>query len=105
VKRCSSNLKKKCSSDTSNDFSIKEFKAKKSRSTLENNKEKFSKLVVPVHPYRRDIPRSNKADEKEPKIKYFKPASVEKEEFFLEAANTYKHKLCISIARYNDIKS
>ena len=76
-----------------------------SKSVSENNKIKFSKFVVPVHPYKIDIPNKSKAEENEPKIKYFKPASVEKDEFFLDAAKTYKHKLCISIAKYNEIKS
>lgn len=60
---------------------------------------------MPVHPYNNEAPNKNKADEKEPKIKYFNPASKEKEEFFLEAAKTYKHKLCTSIAKYKEIMS
>ena len=51
------------------------------------------------------MPKSNKADENEPRIKYLSPASVEKEEFFFDAAKTYKHKLCSSIDRYNEIIS
>ena len=73
--------------------------------SAENNKERSWKFVVPVHPYKIEIPNNNKAEEKEPKIKYFNPASVEKVESFFAAARTYKHKLCISIARYNESKS
>jgi hypothetical protein len=70
-----------------------------------NNMDKSSKLVVPVHPYINEIPKRRSAEEKEPKIKYFSPASVEKVESFLAAAKTYKHKLCNSIAKYKEIKS
>lgn len=52
--------------------------------------------------YKNEIPNNNNAEEKEPKIKYFNPASVEKDESFFAAAKTYKHKLCISMARYNE---
>jgi hypothetical protein len=51
------------------------------------------------------MPKRRSAEEKEPKIKYFKPASVEKVESFFDAAKTYKHRLCNSIARYKEIRS
>lgn len=64
-----------------------------SKRNSEKNSIMLKKLVVPVHPYSNDDPNKNKAEEKEPKIKYFRPASNENEEFFLDAAKTYKHKL------------
>ena len=36
------------------------------------------KLVVPKAPYIKEEPNNNNPEEKAPKIKYFKPASVEK---------------------------
>lgn len=86
-----------CSTDTCNG-KVSNWKSVK-------NKERLPKFVVPVHPYNKDTPNKNKADENDPKIKYFNPASKEKEEFFLDAAKIYKHKLWTSIAKYNDIKS
>jgi hypothetical protein len=41
-----------------------------------------------VAQYNKDIPKRRIADEKEPNIKYFKPASTEKEEFLLKDAIT-----------------
>ena len=52
-----------------------------------------------------EIPKSNNPEEKEPKIKYFKPDSVENVESFFAAAKTYKHKLCNSMAKYKEIRS
>ncbi len=54
----------------------------------EKSNEKFSKWVVPVYPYKNEIPNSSKPEEKLPIIKYFKPASVENEESFFAAAKT-----------------
>jgi len=104
-KGAAATLKKKATAIQIKDFSIRKFKVKSSWLTAANSKEKFPKLVVPVQPYKRDTPKRNNAEENEPKIKYFKPASVENEEFLWDAAKTYKHKLCISKARYREIKS
>ena len=51
-----------------------------------NNKKIEPKEVEPVHPQISEIPKSKSPEEKEPKIKYFRPASVERLESFLEAA-------------------
>src|ERR1700743_270910 len=63
------------------------------------------KLKVPVKPYNNEMPNSNKPEENVPKIKYFNPASIEKREFCLNAANTYNAKLWNSIVIYNERKS
>ena len=49
-----------------------------------NKLAKSFKFVSPVNPYNKDDPKSNKADEKAPKIKYFNPASVENSEVRLK---------------------
>jgi hypothetical protein len=41
-----------------------------------NNKAKSLKFVTPVAPYIKPIPRRNTVEEKEPRIKYFRPAST-----------------------------
>ena len=46
------------------------------------------KLVKPVTPYNKAIPKSKIAAIKEPVMKYFKPASQEYKLLFLEDANT-----------------
>lgn len=60
---------------------------------------------MPVNPYNKEDPNNNKPEEKDPRIKYFKPASVEKAESRLNEAKAYKAKLCISIDKYKTIKS
>ena len=57
------------------------------RLDAENKFFKSSKLVVPLTPYKIDDPNKKRLDEKAPSIKYFKPASTEKAESFLAAAN------------------
>jgi len=54
----------------------------------ENKRLRFSKLVVPEEPYKIDMPSNRKIEEKDPRIKYFSPASIEKDESFFDAANT-----------------
>ena len=44
---------------------------------VNKNKDNSFKLVKPVIPYNKAIPKSNKPEIIEPKIKYFKPASEE----------------------------
>jgi len=61
-----------------------------SKSKPLNNKKKVLKLVVPVEKNNKEIPNKNRAEEKEPRIKYFNPASVENADFLLEVARTYK---------------
>jgi hypothetical protein len=46
----------------------------------ENNKLRALKFKVPKQPYTRLHPNKKKPDIKAPEIKYFRPASVEKEE-------------------------
>jgi hypothetical protein len=61
---------------------------------------KIEKLVVPKKPYINEIPYNKKPEAIEPYIKYFKPASIDKFEYFLKAAKIYNDRLCNSKAKY-----
>tara|TARA_B110000971_G_scaffold184815_1_gene192719 strand:- start:653 stop:1354 length:702 start_codon:yes stop_codon:yes gene_type:complete len=52
-----------------------------------------------------EIPNKRIPEAKAPKIKYFRPASVEKADFRVNAAKAYKQRLDISIPRYSVIRS
>jgi hypothetical protein len=58
-----------------------------------------------VNPYNNEHPNNNNPEEKAPRIKYFKPASVENSDSRFNDAIIYIQKLCNSIARYMAIKS
>lgn len=62
-----------------------------------------SKEKNPVKPYKNTIPNKIKLDEKEPSMKYFKPASIEYKCLLLKAAKTYSPILNIS-NKINKIK-
>ena len=51
-----------------------------------NNQLKRLKFNVPKQPYTTEAPNKNIPEMKEPETKYFKPASVEKDEFLLKLA-------------------
>lgn len=57
-----------------------------SKGKPEKNRKKSEKLVKPVKLYKIEEPKSNKAEAKAPKTKYFKPASTENSEFRLKLA-------------------
>jgi hypothetical protein len=58
---------------------IKVFGSIKVKKTISSHNKCISeKFKVPVAPYIKEVPYSNNPEEKYPKIKYFRPASVEK---------------------------
>lgn len=60
------------------------FELKKSQQKLLKKINNFSKLVVPENPYMKEHPKRKKPDEKAPKIKYFKPDSMENSDCLLK---------------------
>ena len=58
-----------------------------------------SKDQAEVNKYIWAKPNKSKPEEKEPKMKYFNPASPENSEFFCKADKVQKTKLCNSIAK------
>jgi hypothetical protein len=60
---------------------------------------KVSNDVVPKEKYIKKKPSNKKQEIIAPKMKYFKPLSVENSELRLKVAKTYKHRLWSSIAR------
>jgi len=57
-----------------------------SKLVTETSKKIEFKFNVPKHPYIKEAPNKKNPEKKDPDIKYFNPASVEKEEFLLKAA-------------------
>ena len=81
-------LKKKAMIMHRRAFSISDVENEQELLISEKSNEKLSKWVVPVQPYKNEIPSNNRPEEKLPIIKYFKPASVENDESFFAAAKT-----------------